>query len=411
MRIKSAIKYTLLHTIYFVVGFVPRNRKIWIFGSRNETFFGNSKWLFLYLHNLQKIDIRKIWLSRSRKVVEMLKNKGFEAYYLNSLKGFYYAVRGGIYIFNVNTNYDISYFFSNGTKIINLFHGVGGKKIGFDSDLKSDYFYKLYHGNILKKIKHRFFSPWEYEKYDLMISTSEMTKKCMESAFGKRAKKVIATGYPCNDTLLGNFKNPFFDEDEELMKKLKSEGKKIIMYMPTFRDNIVRSSKTMSVPINWEKFDSFLEKNNSVFIMKLHPIEKSALQVPVSCKNILSPNNLNDVYPALKYADILVTDYSTVSYNFLLCLRPIIFFQYDYEEYIAKNRSLYESFENLVMGPKVKTFEALLGVLDSCINNKNDFLKENLKLLNNCKDAGNKYQDSNSSERIYKEIINRFVKN
>ena len=118
MRIKTIIKYLVLHLVYFFVGFVPRNRKIWIFGSRNETFFGNSKWLFLYLHNSNKTDIRKIWISRTKKTIEMLKAGEFEAYHLKSLKCIYYAIRGGIYIFNVHTNYDIDYFLSRDRKSV-----------------------------------------------------------------------------------------------------------------------------------------------------------------------------------------------------------------------------------------------------------------------------------------------------
>lgn len=408
-RIKATIKYLFLHMVYFFVGFVPRNRKIWIFGSKSETFFGNSKWLFLYLHNSNKKNIRKIWLSRNKKNVEMLKTKGFEAYYLKSLKGIYYAARGGIYLFNVHTNYDINYFLSRRAKKINLWHGIGIKKHGLDSDSKNNYFYKLYHGNIWQRLKNRFFYPWEYEKYDMMICLSEMTQKCMKSAFGKRAKEVVVTGYPCNDTLLKNIKNPFIDEDKNLIQGLKAKQKKIILYMPTYRDTKIYKSESMSIPIDWKRFNSFLEKNNSVFIMKLHPVKQSTLKIPKSCKNILAPNNLNDIYPAIKYVDILVTDYSTVCYNFLLCSKPIIFFWYDSEEYKAKDRSLYEDFENLLMGPRVTTFDALLDVLDKCINNKNNFIKENLKKINHCRNIANKYIDSNSSQRVYEEIISKFL--
>lgn len=418
MRIKTTIKYLLLHIIYFFVGFIPRNRKIWIFGSGRGRFSGNSKWLFLYLHkevrlpNSNKTNIRKIWLSRSKKIVKILKTKGFEAYYLNSLKGHYYAVRGGVYFFNVHTNYDISYFLSNGAKKVNLWHGVGVKKIGLDSDLKNNYFYKLYHGNILKQLKSRFFSPWEYEKYDVMTCISELTAKCTKSAFGKRAKDIVVTGYPCNDVLLKNINSPF-EEDQKLIeyfKTLKSNQKKIILYMPTYRDTKIYKSESMDIPINWKRLNLFLEKNNSIFILKLHPVKKATLQIPTSCKNIQTLDSLIDIYPILKYVDVLITDYSTVCYDFLLCSKPIIFYWYDLEEYKTKDRSLYDDFETLLPGPIVKTVDALLNVLDNCINNKDDFIKENFKKINNCRNITNKYIDSNSSERVYQEIIKRFVK-
>lgn len=416
MRIKTTIKYLLLHIIYFFVGFIPRNRKIWIFGSGDKNFLGNSKWLFLYLYNSadsDKIGIRKIWISKSKRIIEALKTEGFEAYYSKSLKGRYYAIRGGIYFFNVYTNYDINYFLSNGAKKINLWHGVGVKKIGLDSDLINNYFYKLYRGNFLQQLKNRFFSPWEYEKYDMMTCISEITKKHMESAFGKRVENVVITGYPCNDALLKNIIS-HFETDKKIVdffNAVKSNQKKIILYMPTYRDIKIHRSESINIPIDWEKLNSFLEKNNSIFFLKLHPVERLALRVPESYKNIHVLDSSTDIYSALKYVDVLITDYSTVCYDFLLCSKPIIFYWHDIEEYKTEHRSLYEDFENLLMGPRVKTFDALLNILDDCINNKNNFIEENLKKINNCRDIANKYLDPNSSERVYKEIINRFIKN
>ncbi len=378
--------------MHFFVGFVPRDRKIWIFGSGNKKFSGNSKWLFL--HNSNRMNIRKIWLSRTKEIVKILKTKGFEAYYLNSLKGCYYAVRGGIYIFNVNTNYDISYFFSNGAKKINLWHGIGGKKVGLDSDLKNNYFYKLYHGNLRQKIHYHFFCPGEYEKYDMMICISEMTKKIMTSVFGKRAKEIIITGYPCNDVLLKDFDSPL-EEEQKLIEEFRTNQKKTILYMPTFRDTKIHKSESMDIPIDWKKLNSFLAKNNSIFVIKLHPVRESTLQIPTTCKNIQVLNSLIDVYPILKYVDILITDYSTVCYDFMLCNKPIIYFWYDYKEYTKKNRTLYQDFIEIAE-PIAKTFDELLNLL------KNPKKTKDPKLIH-------KYIDSNSSQRVYEKIISKFV--
>lgn len=393
--------------IYFFVRFVPRNRKIWIFGSKGESFSGNSKWLFLYLHNPNKMNIRKIWISRSKKIVKILNTKGFEAYYLNSLKGYYYAVRGGIYFFNVHTHYGISYFFSHGAKKINLWHGITIiKKVGLDSNLINNYFYKLYHGNLRQKIHYHFFCPWEYEKYDMVICTSEMTKKYMKSAFNKRVKDIIITGYPRNDVLLKNI-DSHFEEDQKLIDFFKSNQKKIILYMPTYRDTKIYKSESINIPIDWKRLNSFLAKNNSIFILKLHPVERVPLQISTSYKNIRVLNNLTDVYPILKYVDILITDYSSICYDFLLCSKPIVFYLYDLEEFKTEHRSLYDNFETLLPGPIVKTFDALLNILDNCINNEDDFIKEYSKKIDNCRILTHKYVDSNSSKRVYEKIIGK----
>jgi len=412
MRIKTTTKYLLLHIIYFLVGFVPRNWKIWIFGSGNESITGNSKWFFLYLHNSNKTNIRKIWLSRNKKIVKNLKAKKFEAYYLKSLKGFYYAIRGGVYFVNVNTNYDINYFFSNGAKKINLCHGMTMiKKSHLASDLKNNYSYKLFHGNLRQKIYYHFFYPYEYEKYDMMISTSEKVKENLKRANGKRAKNINITGYPRNDVLLKNIDSPF-EKDRKLIKYfnfIKSNQKKIILYMPSYRDAKVYKSEPIDVPIDWKKLNSFLEKNKSIFILKLHPVERVPVQISPNYKNIKVLNKATDIYPILQYVDILITDYSSICYDFLLYSRPTVFYLYDLEEYKTEHQSLRDNFEDLLPGPIVKTFNALLHVLGNCIADENNFLKEHSKKINNCKNLTHKYIDSNSSKRIYEKVISKFA--
>jgi len=359
------------------------------------------------------MNIRKIWLSRNQGIVEMLKTKGFEAYYLNSLRGLYYAARGGIYLFNVNTNYDISYFFSAGARKINLCHGITMiKKSHLASDLKNNYSYKLFHGNLKQKIHYHFFCPYEYEKYDIMISTSEKIKKHLKNAIGKRAKNISITGYPRNDVLLKKIDSPF-EEDEKLIEYfnvIKSNQKKIILYMPSYRDAKIYKSEPINIPINWKKLNSFLEKNNSIFILKLHPVERAPIQISPIYKNIRVLNKAADIYPILKYVDILITDYSSICYDFLLYSKPTVFYLYDLEEYKTEHQSLRDNFETILPGPIVKTFDVLLDTLNNTLNNESNFIKKYAGKIDYCLHLAHKYIDSNSSERVYEEIINKFIK-
>jgi CDP-glycerol glycerophosphotransferase (TagB/SpsB family) len=362
MNIFRFIKLIFLHVMWMLSRLFPRDRKVWVFGS-GQRFAGNSRWLFLHVAEIK--DIQAVWVSTNRNVIKELRMKRYRAYSLCSLKGIFYALRAGVYIFNINIHSDIFLFLSSGAKKINLWHGIPVKKGGYDVDIKGNYFYELYRGNVWKKISRYFSFPWEYDRCDVVISTSEKTKKLMEGIFGSRAKTVEALGYPCQDYIKNVYRFMLSSEKTliDRFQEMKDRNRRIFLYMPTYRDAAVHEGAAMHISMDWAALQQFLEKENAVFILKLHPIDRSDYSFLQSFSRIVLIDPTLEANVLFPYVDCLVTDYSSVFYDFMLTDKPIVFYCYDLNEYVAKNRTLYADLFDNLPGPMVKDFPSLLDAL------------------------------------------------
>jgi CDP-glycerol glycerophosphotransferase (TagB/SpsB family) len=191
---------------------------------------------------------------------------------------------------------------------------------------------------------------------DYVLTTSSMLRPIFASAF--QTKRIIIAGYPRNDCLVSDkLQLLTIDENEqlELIKRHKTQ-KKIVLYMPTFRDSEINFFDIIDI----NKFHSFLVKENIQFLFKLHP--KSKLKERFNNlrgQNFSFIHQASDPYPLLKYTDFLVTDYSSIYFDYLITDKPIIFFPYDLKEYLSNSRDLYFDYLSFTPGPKVYNEEGL----------------------------------------------------
>ncbi len=359
MKIINGLKYwgqLLLLPIYWLSFLFPRNKKIWLFGSTfGRRFADNPKYLYLYVaQHKRELGIRPIWITHEQKVVELLEKNGYEVYYYHSLRGIWYALRGKVYLFD-NYSKDINFWQSGGAVKVNLWHGVPLKKIQAD--------------NVFDKVRHpRNF--WEYIKFfprrlsdekssHYVLTTSEFMKPVFSSAF--RTKNVLTSGYPRNDRLIkrDSIKNLLSDTEYGNVKKIhtlltNNEIKKIIYYMPTFRESETEFFKIIEI----NQFHKFLEENRFLFCVKLHPKSQLGKEFQkLQGKHILVIDADSDPYIFLGKADVLVTDYSSVYFDFLLADKPIVFFDYDLEEYLRGSRKMYFEYAKFTPGQKAATAE------------------------------------------------------
>ena len=302
-------------------------------------------------------------------------------------KGFYFQSIAYIGVITQSRYLDLNS--ASPKHIIQLWHGTPLKKMGFDDKISNHGDYKL---PLSKKILKEVFPVLKIDyNYSILISSSKEVKNKLMSCFGMDPNKIKITGYPRNDAL--------FDSNKTNDLSLKG------IYMPTFRDNKSNYSLFSDWGFDVQKVTESLKKNNVSLFVKLHPFtEKEDL---INIENILRNfDNIHvfkekDIYKHLNEFDFLITDYSSIYFDYLLLNRPIIFAPFDIEYYLNDEREMYYDYNEVTPGPKARNWLELMDFIEESIKNPQKHEKERLKINK----IFNKYNDSKSSARVFEEII------
>ena len=277
--------------------------------------------------------------------------------------------------------------------------------------------FQLWHGNATKKmgvmehgIKEKFKPSKSWLNADFIMSYSETYTTFLNACMVTDPKKYIITGAPRNDLLL-------MSDGKKNLNTIFGEhvsNSKIIWFAPTFRDYFGQSqgNKSFKNPFGFEKFnvkefDDFLDQQNCKIILKPHPQEEELMIQyfkNYQVKNILILKSLDleklgiDFYEVLNSGDILITDYSSLFYDFLLLNKPILFTPVDIEKYEEDRGFLMESYLNYVPGPVIFDQNKLMyEISKNLVDKECDFKDKRDWMLK----FYHRYTDSNSSNRIY----------
>lgn len=371
---------------------VPKNKNQILLGSnRRTTFVGNSKYLFLYLCKIHgPLDFS--WITANKELYMELKSKNLPVLYHMSTKGllailrsqFLICTHGSADFFPLGLHGKLNIIMlSHGTSIIKGLQTSKFQNLAKEEYERSDLFNKT--GD----------SDDEYLRYHTVIASSEEDKKNIIAS--RKAKNVMVLGYARNDI--------FYDKNlvyENYKKNLNLEKfNKVILYCPTFRDY-----PTSEEPFSDNfliKLNEFLKKENSIFLIKGHIDEKSLENIK-NLSNIRDiSNDVKDIQDLLPYVDLLISDYSSVFFDFVFRDKPIIFYPYDFDSYTENSRNLFCDYFNDLVGPFAKREDELLDLINT--SEKNFVNQEYRKKFEAFKRRYNKYNDGKNSERVYKYIL------
>ncbi|MFY9457483.1 MAG: CDP-glycerol glycerophosphotransferase family protein [Candidatus Spechtbacterales bacterium] len=390
-KLRTLIRILLGWAVYGLSFFVPRNKKIWVFvgwhqNKEREIFAENPKYLFLYASNNQK-DIRPIWIGQDNKICTLLKNHGYEAYSITSAKGMYFSLRAG-YTFIGSTMQRNNWKYSGASKVIQLWHGKSLKKTGHNSP------YSIKNSN-------KFISPNLFRRFTYFIAMSNYMADFIVSDFQMERKDVIVTGLPKFDVLFGDVKGAEIDLNPQFVneiRKAKSKNfKKLIFYAPTFRPDGSNPMRELDLP----RLNKFLEGKNYFVIASLHPKFSTRDWMPkIQFTNISFVESGYDIYPLIYNFDLLITDYSSLSIEFLLVDKPTIFFVYDLEKF-KQDMGIYDDLWSVMPGSRVKTFDELIAILE---NTDTDGYK---KARASARQKLFDFFDSNASKRIIEKLLDQ----
>src|SRR5699024_2288495 len=172
----------------------------------------------------------------------------------------------------------------------------------------------------------------------------------------------------------------------------------IIAYAPTFRDHPTQPPFSDSF---YKELQHYLQKTNGILVIKKHPVDKF-LKLNKEYPNIKDLSaNISDIQDLLVVADLLISDYSSVSTDFSLTGRPILIYAYDLQAYIENCRTLYYDLEAVLPQPFVKEERELLDKIRNLEWVEQLEIKESYTRFRN---SFHKYTDGKSSQRVVQEI-------
>lgn len=368
-----------------------RDPKLWIFGSWiGYRYSDNSRNVYEYvLENCP--EIKAVWLTHSPSVFSRLSESGKPVAMINSRKGIRYCKKAG-YAFLTQSPKDVNYWYINGIRQIWLWHGMPLKKIGFDHPIHK-YTFK-------DRIRELF--PYNNhvnsEKPYLFISISNKWNPVFKTAFHLNEEKNLISGLPRNDSFFGNL-------EEKLITDIKrSFGNPIkILYMPTFRDYSQLYGKEPFNPFKGfgfdpVKFNELLEQENLFFMYKGHYVDLKISKLKQDYGKrflVLDDSMYDNMYSLIKDIDILITDYSSIYFDFLLLRKPIILAPFDYNDYITNSRDFYFDYDSTIKGIRAYDWNELSATIRE---KKYYFPSDALNELH-------KYKDGNSTKRVVDAVI------
>ena len=337
------------------------------------------------------------------KCVSDKKLKGLQKFIIKpfSLEYLYYSIFSRYLVVENDLHNDLPGYRSKGTYKVNLFHGMAVKKI-YHSSLKIQNIFKRKLSNTLRRYLFGFCFT---DEYDLICVTNNFHKKKYQSAFKNKNVKVL--GQPRNDFISNNklvIRN-------KILKDLgcKSEIKKIILHLPTFRDKNIDFGKNELSFFRNEKFQKYLISKKAIILSKQHFFHKKNIfnkniKFKKISNNIFLLNKISPTYDLLNIADCLITDYSSVYIDFLLLNKPIIFYCHDIDNYIRYHRELYFNYfdDKFTPGKKIFNERRLEEEIIKFLKNYKDKFSNKRKISNK---FFNKFVDNNNSKRIYNFVI------
>lgn len=262
------------------------------------------------------------------------------------------------------------------TKVIQLWHAGGAfKKVGFDAlvpgaDIQSEI-------NRIKRI---------HSNYSFLITSSVNVNKFYKQAFRLETHQILNFGLPRSDLL---FKLNIDKIKELFCKKYKiSPSDKIVLYAPTFK-----KEKNGRCNSDLPSCFKLLEQYNIKLLVRSHPTIINSWKKHFDNVNIIDASNFK-LEEALAISDILITDFSSIVFDFSFFKRPIVFYCRNFEEYLKNQRGIYLSIEEVFGLNIAKSEDDLIKLILS----PHEFTNLWDDYMDSC--------DGNSSNRVAKLINN-----
>lgn len=354
-----------------------------------ESFLGrnysdNPRYIFEYLSRHFPGKYRCIWIL-NRKEKLPYPGKRVRRF---SLSYFYYMARSRYFVFNGRQP---KYFIKReGSVFLETWHGTPLKKLVFDMGEVTSAS-PMYKRDVYIQSRS-----WDY-----LIAPNQFSEEIFRRCFMYDGK-MLSTGYPRNDI-------PHLDEEKartlaaEVKRELRiPKDKKVILYAPTWRDDEFYSSGQykFSLRLDLDKVRRELGEEY-VVVLRTHYFIVDSLDLSAFEGFAYDAGSYQDIARLYLISDVLITDYSSVFFDFANLKRPMLFFTYDLEKYRSVLRGFYINMEEELPGPMLFTTEEIIASLKDLAGLRETY-KEKYEAFYE-KYCG--WEEGNSSRKVVEEVF------
>ncbi len=353
---KSRFYFPAMRVLYRLATLLPR-RDLVVFESANGKQYGDSP-RYLYEKLLERgTESTLVWVNDS---TVRLPDPSTRKVRRLSPRYFWLLGRASHWVNNQNFPHYLRP--AHGTRYVQTWHGTPLKKMQHDLEQvhgrRDDYLER-----VTKMTGY----------WDDLVSPSPYATAAFRSAFQYKGR-VLECGYPRNDVLHW----PDADERADLVRRrlgIPAE-KRVVLYAPTFRDDRTSGGGfAAQAELDLARLHDRLG-DSVVVLLRMHSVVRGRVTVPEDLRRFaIDASRYPDTQELLLVADVLVTDYSSVMFDFVTLDRPIVFYTYDLDHYRDDLRGFYFPFEEQAPGPLVRTSDEVADALSEALSGSEGYAR------------------------------------
>lgn len=384
---------------------VPRTGRIWVFGCATGPGEGA---LPLYRLARERLDgsVRAVWLASTPAEQERARQLGLQTVLKSSARGLWLTLRARVLVVTHGLG-DVNRYGVWGGFVVQLWHGIPLKRLHLDSPaalrlplLGGHPAVRRLLGNALRLATRQI---------RLFPVASHLVAERIGSAFGLPGERIPVTGDPRDDILLADA--PDQRRADALARLEAAVGAlprtaRLLLYAPTWRDG----ERDPSAPDAraWAGIATWVQRHNAVLLVRAHPLARDDYATTADPERIrvLGPDAISDVNTVLSAVDVLITDYSSIAFDFCLTGGPILFLAPDVGAYTASH-GLYEPYGSFSGGRHVSGWAQLLDQLDQLTDASSAFARDAAAHSRLLRERHFEHADGRATERVLAELMRR----
>ncbi|WP_159103066.1 CDP-glycerol glycerophosphotransferase family protein [Halarchaeum acidiphilum] len=382
-KIYRGIELLFRFSVYALSHVSPRSDDLVVCtADPSGRFAENPKYVYLGLREREDIDA--VWLARADSTANQLSDHGLPVQRGGTLGAKWTLLRAGTVIISHDI---VGWELLGGATIVQTWHGNPLKQIGRDTDDFSP---------LRQWVQDYILRDWDV----VTVTGSGTPKQTFTSAFGLSDDDLAVTGSPRNDPLYHDVEYSELDGlDEHAEWRTFISNNRCILYMPTWRRGThgADGAEFDAHGLDFDTVGSFCEEHDLIFLVKLHPSESSDVG---DYEHVLELPTSTDIYDILSEVEVLITDYSSVYFDYLLVDSPIVFYPYDLDSF-SSGKGFYFEYDEVTPGRKAFTQPELLTAIDEILSGNDTYVDERADLRNEFFD----HQDGHSTQRLIDRVL------